>query len=366
MIPGLFVFGRLPSWARWAALVVATVSLSLGLESLGLPAAFLLGPMVAAAALAIRGGSVRLPDWPFYAAQGVIGCLIARSFNREIFGMISRHWLLFPSVVLSAIAASTALGWLLARLRVLPGSTAVWGTSPGAASAMSLFAEAYGADPQLVAFMQYLRVLLVAASASLVAGFAGGGSQAGRVVTDWLPAVDGAALAQTLALACGGAFLGRLLRIPAGPLLVPLFSVAALRLGTSCSLELPPFLLVPSYCLVGWHIGLGFTPSILRSAARALPKVLLSILALLVICAGFGLLLSRFAGVRPLTAYLATSPGGADSIAIIAASSQVDMPFVMALQTVRLVIVMALSPRIARALAGMTAGQRAAHEPPPR
>ena len=45
------------------------------------------------------------------------------------------------------------------------------------------------------------------------------------------------------------------------------------------------------------------------------------------------------AGVDPLTAYLATSPGGSDSIAIIAASTNVDVSFVMAMQTVRMLAV---------------------------
>ncbi len=57
----------------------------------------------------------------------------------------------------------------------------------------------------------------------------------------------------------------------------------------------------------------------------------------------------KLAGIDPLTAYLATSPGGADSVAIIAASSgQVDLSFVMAMQTARLVVVLALGPFIAR------------------
>ena len=50
------------------------------------------------------------------------------------------------------------------------------------------------------------------------------------------------------------------------------------------------------------------------------------------------------AGVDPLTAYLATSPGGSDSIAIIAASSNVDVSFVMAMQTVRMIAVLFLAP----------------------
>ena len=45
--------------------------------------------------------------------------------------------------------------------------------------------------------------------------------------------------------------------------------------------------------------------------------------------------LAHFAHVDALTAYLATSPGGADSVAIIAASTKVDMPFIMAMQMAR-------------------------------
>ena len=51
-----------------------------------------------------------------------------------------------------------------------------------------------------------------------------------------------------------------------------------------------------------------------------------------------------------LTAYLATSPGGLDSVAAIAADSRADVPFVMALQTLRLVIVVLTGPLLARLL----------------
>ena len=63
------------------------------------------------------------------------------------------------------------------------------------------------------------------------------------------------------------------------------------------------------------------------------------------------MLLHVFAGIDPLTAYLATSPGGADSVAIIAASSHVDVPFVMALQTGRFLVVLLIGPRLARFVA---------------
>jgi uncharacterized membrane protein AbrB (regulator of aidB expression) len=53
-------------------------------------------------------------------------------------------------------------------------------------------------------------------------------------------------------------------------------------------------------------------------------------------------------GIDALTAYLATSPGGMDSVAIIAASSHVDETFIITLQMVRFLTIIAIGPPIAR------------------
>ena len=47
-------------------------------------------------------------------------------------------------------------------------------------------------------------------------------------------------------------------------------------------------------------------------------------------------------------AYLATSPGGLDSVVLIAMSSEADIPFVVAVQTLRLFAVILIGPTIAR------------------
>jgi uncharacterized membrane protein AbrB (regulator of aidB expression) len=56
-------------------------------------------------------------------------------------------------------------------------------------------------------------------------------------------------------------------------------------------------------------------------------------------------------GIDPLTAYLATSPGGMDSAAIVGASTKVDLSFVMALQTVRFMVVLLVGPALSRFVA---------------
>src|SRR5262249_4854225 len=175
--------------AQWGFLLGVSLLFVATLEALRLPAALLLGPMAAGIALAAARGQVRIPTRPFIAAQAVLGCLIARNIPLSVFAEMAHYWPLFLAGIVLVIAASSTLGWLLARWRVLPGTTAVWGLSPGAATTMVLMADAYGADMRLVAFMQYLRVVCVALAATTVAriwvGAPGGTAPGGAVA--WLP-----------------------------------------------------------------------------------------------------------------------------------------------------------------------------------
>jgi membrane AbrB-like protein len=344
-------FRALPGPVLWLLLLVLSIPFALALELLRLPAALLLGPMAAGILFAVAGADMHVPSPPMIAAQGVIGCMIARSVTTPILGEIVADAPIFLAGVVSVIAASTVLGWLAARRRILPGTTAVWGASPGAATVMVVMSEAYGADPRLVALMQYLRVVLVAITASAVAALMSGEGGAAAPATAWFPTVAWDALAETVAVIAIGAVLGTRLRIPAGALLVPLILAVALQAAGVLTIELPPWLLGLSYAAIGWGVGLRFTRPILVYAGRAFPRILFSILTLIAVCGVFATLLTLVTDVAPLTAYLATSPGGVDSAAIIAASSDVDLPFVMAMQTTRFAIVLLVGPWLARLVA---------------
>jgi len=308
--------GSLPKTVQWAVLIVASLGMAVLLMSVHAPAALLLGPLLAAMAIASSGAQLRLPLSPFVFAQGMVGSMIAKMVPISIVGDVLSHWVLFTVGVLSVVAVSTLLGWIMTRMQVLPGTTALWGTSPGAASVMTLMAEAYGADPRLVAIMQYLRVLMVA----------------------WLP------LAETVALAIVGPIIAQRLNIPVGAFLVPLVIGGVLTHFGLMQIEQPIWLLTACYTMVGWNIGLRFTRPLLVHAAKALPRILVCIFIMIGLCGGVAVMLVVVAKVDPLTAYLATSPGGADSVAIIAASSNVDVSFVMAMQAVRLIVVLILAP----------------------
>ncbi len=355
---------KLSTWplpVQWLVLASATAVIVAALSHVHLPAALLLGAMIAAIFVAAQDARIRVPNLAFILAQGLVGCLVARALKPSILSEIRADWLLFFVAVVSVLLASTFLGWLLARSRVLPGSTALWGSFPGAATVMALMGEAYGADIRLVAVMQYLRVVLVATTASIVAAVWTPGRGASAPI-DWLAPVAPLPFAETLLLAFGGALIAPKLRIPAGSLLLPLVVGAVLGDLGVMTIELPPWLLAASYAVVGWSIGLRFTRPILVYALRALPRIALAIVALIVICALFAVVLANLAHVDMLTAYLATSPGGADSVAIIAASSKVDVPFVMALQMARFVIILVIGPRLARFVAELTGFSETGHE----
>ena len=335
----------------WVALLPISAVFAGFFTALHLPAGVLLGCMLAGILLSSRDIALQVPPVLFALAQGLLGCLMGRSLQPAALVRVAGDWPVFVLATSSVIAASAALGWLMMRRKIFPGTTAIWGLAPGAASAMVLMAEAYGADMRLVAFMQYLRVALVTAVAALVARLWATHDAALASPVAWFAVRDASHVGTTLLLAFGGALAARRLHIPAGPLVLPLLLGTALQASGQLVIELPPALLALAYAVIGWSIGLRFTHAILQHAWRALPQVLGSIVALMGVGVGIAVLLAWLTRLDPLTAYLATSPGGADSVAVIAATSAVDAGFVMAMQLARFLMVLVFGPTVSKFVA---------------
>ncbi|BES12736.1 hypothetical protein Ef18B226LT_13150 [Escherichia fergusonii] len=153
---------------QWSLLFLLSILLSVLFLALHLPAALLLGPMVAGIIISMKGATLQLPRSAFLAAQAILGCMIAQNLTGSILTTLAQNWPVVLGILLITLFSSAAVGWLLVRYSSLPGNTGAWGSSPGGAAAMVAMAQDYGADIRLVAFMQYLRVLFVAGAAVLV------------------------------------------------------------------------------------------------------------------------------------------------------------------------------------------------------
>ena len=145
--------------------------------------------------------------------------------------------------------------------------------------------------------------------------------------------------ALTVLVAAFGSWAGTRSRLPAGGLLGPLIFGIVLEQFGVLRLAWPPGVPQVAYLGIGLYVGLLFDRASVLRAVRLLPFMLVSTVLLMLACAGLGWVLTVLAPVDGLTAYLATTPGGIDSVAIIALGTGADAPLVLAIQMLRLLAV---------------------------
>jgi membrane AbrB-like protein len=162
---------------------------------------------------------------------------------------------------------------------------------------------------------------------------------------DWL------LMAAALAL---GAIAALVTRLPAGSLLGPMIAAAILTLLVG-DFQVPTIIREPAFAAIGLQVGLRFTPDLVRRAGRLLLPTLLCIAGLLVACFGLALLLAATTDASLLDAYLATTPGGLYAVLAAAFGTGADTTFVIAVQTLRLFVMVLLAPLVVRRLLRRTA-----------
>lgn len=340
------------TFAQWIALLVLSAIAALPFMYAGIGAGALVGPMLVGIVFGLNGARIAISGRVFILSQGILGFMIASMLQTSVLQGVASHLGAMAVAVLITLLGATATGWVLTRYGGLPGSTGVWGSLPGAATAMVSMSAAFGADPRLVAVMQYLRVLMVVLAATAVSHYVTTVNTMGNIATHVAVADDPSASISaqvvSVVLAMFTAWLGSKSRLPAGALLVPIILGGALQMSGILVLAVPQSLVVLSLAILGWSIGLRFTRDLIVPMLRALPIILIGIVVLLGLCFFAAWTLTLLTPVSLFTAYLATSPGGLDSVAVLAMESNADMPFVVAFQTLRLFAVVLVGPFVGK------------------
>src|SRR4051794_39220187 len=181
--------GADPSLGRMAARVaaaLAVLALGFAMGAIGLPSSYLFAALVVGVGVAlVRPGAVSVPGWGFTAGQAVTGVVLGAYLRSSTLSAVASDWLPVTLVSLGTLAVTTLCGIVLARLAPVDRPTASLGMIAGGASGIVAMADELGADGRLVAFMQYLRVLLIVAYTPLAAGLvfgAHGGSVPGETI----------------------------------------------------------------------------------------------------------------------------------------------------------------------------------------
>ncbi|MDW5596385.1 AbrB family transcriptional regulator [Conexibacter stalactiti] len=342
---------------RWLALGAVTVAAAWALDALGLPSATLFAALLVGLAVALRlPGRFEPAPLVVHGAQGVTGVVLGAYLQSSSLEALAHDWLPVALVSAATLLLSLLAGHVMARVTDVDEPTAALGMVAGGASGIVAMANELGADDRVVAFMQYVRVLLIVLTTPLIVALFFGDHHA---AVDAIPGGadgepflgDAGGWLLTPAVALAGVALGRLVRLPVATLMGPLLlaSVLALTLPEG-TLAVPPLLRETAFALIGLQVGLRFTADMVKWLGRLLVPVLATVVVLAAACFGLAAALAATTHVTLLDAYLATTPGGLYAVLVAAVGSGADTTFVVAVQTLRLLVMIVLAPFAVRLL----------------
>jgi membrane AbrB-like protein len=346
----------LPAWLRVAG---ATAIASIAGDGAGIPAPSLFAGLLVGLAWAVIGRRRLAPARPLVvAAHALVGASLGAYLQPDTLAGAAQRWPVVALGVLGTLVASLLAGLLLTAVTGLDRPTALLGLVAGGAGGLVTMSDELGADGRLVALMQYLRVLVVVTLAPLVVAVAlsEGGSGAPPPSTAGGPGLA-AGVVFTTAACSAGLLTARYTRLPAGALLGSMLVGGVLTVsGAVDGAEVPGPVQDLAFAAIGLQAGLRFTPARLRYARNLMPAVLAAIGLLVALCAGLGALIAALADVTMLDAYLATTPGGIYAVLATAVGSNADATFVLAVQTLRLFVMIVTAPPLVRLLGGDRVG----------
>ncbi|MFJ8387764.1 AbrB family transcriptional regulator [Streptomyces sp. NPDC094438] len=344
-------------WPAWTAVTLGACAAGEVAEPI-LPAPHLLAPILAGLAIALAGFTAgKLPVRVNRLSQAVLGVLMGSYLSPTTLHQASGAILPLTAVTAATAALSLAAAAVLTRTGRVDRATATLGMAAGGSAAVVSCAEDLGADPRLVAFMQYLRVALVATTAPLLVQWLLTPASDAQVQAGTDPKVwnlvdgpsQGAGLLLLTLVALAGAAVGRRLRLPSPVLLGPILLAAALTVTGAANGFAPDGpLRTALFTAVGLDIGLRFTRPALARMRHLLPLTLACTLAVSTACAALAWLLSATTGIPLADAYLATTPGGINAVLATAVSTHANVPLISSVQSLRLFVMVLLTPLLIR------------------
>ncbi|MFJ4655111.1 AbrB family transcriptional regulator [Nocardia sp. NPDC088792] len=348
----------------WILLLTGLLATSEVLDRLQFPASQMILGLAAGAVLAITGRlPAPLPRPISIGVQAMMGVLMGSYLEPSLLSSIGVALLPVLGITVATLVVSVLVAMVFARCTRIPLPTAVLGLLAGGSAAVVSCADELDADSRQVAFMQYLRVMLVALSAPLVTHLLGRGSSGeeaapvlSRVTNPDLPhwmivgrgdQIAGLCIAIMLGLI--GLRLAHLLRIPSPALIGPMLLTAAITaMGISHGYAPTNLFRELLFVLIGFDVGARFTRSTVMAMARMIPGMTLAIAVLSAAIAALAYLLSRCVALNLSDLYLATTPGGINAVLATAQDMGANMPLITSVQSVRLVLMVAMVPIVAR------------------
>ncbi|MCB2117168.1 MAG: AbrB family transcriptional regulator [Rhodobacteraceae bacterium] len=344
-----------PDWPTVGLTYALGLAGGLGAKALHLPLPMLLGSLVAVGAAAILGTRplghmVQAPQSIRMLFVPVIGVAIGGSARPEILSE-APQWI--PSLLALCLFIPIAhyTGYRLLSAQGIDRRTAFYGAAPGGLVETVQMGEEAGADIQMLAMLQFLRLILTIVFIPLAFSWMEGhavGSAGGAQVAGSAPTFRDVALLT----ACGivGAVIGLKLRLPAGHVLGPILLSGAAHV-TGLTRAVPPgWMIAAAQIVIGTSLGVRFAGMPKRRILTALRLAVGNALAVIGLATLFSFLVAPVAGEPVRAVFLAFAPGGLVEMGLIALSLKMSILYVTAHHLVRIILAVSFARLFGRRL----------------
>jgi uncharacterized protein len=301
------------------------------------PVPWMIGPMLAVAAVNLMG--VRIHAVPFgrQTGQVILGSAVALYFTPPVVAAVADH----IGVILLATLSAFAIGWLgaltMSRASGVDRKSAFFASIPGGAMAMAVLAQRYGASVAPVAVAHSLRVSIVV----LVVPFALTYGGIPLDIEAYRPQVplDLPVLAGWLAFGFLIGGVSEHFRFHNGYLLMPVLVGAAVTASGVELSSVPGWMTDFAQLMFGVILGARYERAFFARYRLFLPFAFINAIFIMTASAAVGVGLSWAFGLPLATMVISTAPGGMPEMTIVAQALQIGVPTVIAFHVFRVIIV---------------------------
>ncbi len=315
----------------------------------GLPLPLLLGPMTGCLVAALIGLPMQGVGVIGTVMRTILGVAIGASITQETLAALVEY---LPTLILIPpfVAAVGAAGYpYLRRVAGLDAPTAFYAAMPGGLQDMLLFGEEAGGDPRALSLIHATRILVIVFVAPFLIAWAYG---IDLTAAPGVPAVDVPLGQIALMIVAGlvGWWAAARVRLFGASILGPMILTAALSLAGVIDQRPPAEMIWAAQFFIGLGVGAkyaGITGRELRDFVGA--GLVYAVIALAV----SGLFVWAAVYLSPahqLDVLLSFLPGGQGEMVVVAIIAGADLGFVVTHHLLRIVIVIMLSPLVARRL----------------
>jgi uncharacterized protein len=301
------------------------------------PIPWMMGPMVAVAALNLIGVRMHSPPFARQAGQLILGSAVSLYFTPPVVAALAGN---LPAIVAATISVFlvAAVGALtLSRASGVDGKSTFFASVPGGAMAMAVLADRYGAQIAPVAVAHSLRVSIVV----ILIPFALSYGSLPLETSAYRPEapLNFSILGLWLVIGCVLGEISERLQLNNGHLLAPIFFGATLTLSGFQLSAVPHWMTSFAQLMFGLVLGARYERAFFVRYRLFIPFALLNSFFILIASVLAGAALAWAFRLPIATMIIATSPGGLAEMTILAQALEISVPLVIAFHLFRVVVV---------------------------